>query len=309
MGVDYGVTVNQTGIDKITTKSAKQALDRRLRKSIELMIAVREHGAEHVERVHHLRTETRRADAALRLLGDGLPHHRAKSIRRQLNDLRDQAGQVRDLDVIRPLLEEYVPQLPSATGEWLKERMRLLRAKKKRSLRQGCRKLLANGFEDEAKSTIRQLYRKKSTDDATIQQDLLQAVNPLLTKFFGTINLLSLDPQQFHQARILGRRLRYTIDLLGEIFPAARLETAGQQLTKLQDALGLVHDQQSLLQFLKTSLSDCDDQTCATSLLPLIQAVETTSEQQRIVAIQSMIEQVQEIRNLRTILTSQISGT
>ncbi len=61
--------------------------------------------------VHKLRTETRRAEALLLLLAlvPGLPEHRneAATLLRSLARLRRAAGEVRDLDVHRKMLEEF----------------------------------------------------------------------------------------------------------------------------------------------------------------------------------------------------------
>ncbi len=71
--------------------------------------------------VHKLRTETRRAEALLLLLAlvPGLPEHRkeASALLRSLAKLRRAAGEVRDLDVHRKMLEEFSePEQPEATS-------------------------------------------------------------------------------------------------------------------------------------------------------------------------------------------------
>lgn len=67
--------------------------------------------------VHRLRTETRRVEAQLLLLAQlpEVPEHRDESaaLRKQLKKLRRAAGEVRDLDVQRKLLDDYVDPEPA----------------------------------------------------------------------------------------------------------------------------------------------------------------------------------------------------
>lgn len=70
--------------------------------------------------VHKLRTETRRVEALLVLLGlvAGLPEHRkeAAQMLRALSKLRRAAGTVRDLDVHRKMLEDFAASEQSLLG-------------------------------------------------------------------------------------------------------------------------------------------------------------------------------------------------
>ena len=70
--------------------------------------------------VHRLRTETRRVEALLLLLAliPGLPEHRkqAAALLRALGKLRRAAGEVRDLDVHRKMLEEFAEAEDAEAG-------------------------------------------------------------------------------------------------------------------------------------------------------------------------------------------------
>ena len=82
------------------------------------------------ENVHQLRVATRRAVAAMEVLGDLLPGKRGKWMSKQLKKLRQAAGDARDLDVMltrfRPLAEqaadgpytEFVHRLKVQNEEW-----------------------------------------------------------------------------------------------------------------------------------------------------------------------------------------------
>ena len=73
--------------------------------------------------VHRLRTETRRVEAQLTLLGllPGMPEHEehATALRKELRRLRRAAGEVRDMDVLRRLLEQYLGPDTEAQGDFL----------------------------------------------------------------------------------------------------------------------------------------------------------------------------------------------
>ena len=58
-----------------------------------------------VDSVHRLRVSVRRASEGLRLFDDEIPH--AKSIRKEINRIRQRAGAVRDRDITGDLLRRH----------------------------------------------------------------------------------------------------------------------------------------------------------------------------------------------------------
>src|SRR5262245_12413843 len=75
-----------------------QSLGDRLKKSRQRIERIASKKTKSIDEIHHLRTETRRADAGLRLFEDWLPPHQTKRARKKLDSIRDCAGAVRDLD-------------------------------------------------------------------------------------------------------------------------------------------------------------------------------------------------------------------
>src|SRR5262249_31775687 len=135
-------------------KLVSRLVRRHLRKFVRLMSDIIVKGNKKVERIHLLRSESRRADAAIRLFKDWLPSRRADLIRADLHDLREKAGAVRDFDVMVPLLESNANRLPPVAVDWLRERAASQRSKNARSLKRSCRKRLDNGIESRTEILI-----------------------------------------------------------------------------------------------------------------------------------------------------------
>ncbi|MEK6261216.1 MAG: CHAD domain-containing protein [Planctomycetota bacterium] len=267
------------------------------------MDAVTAKSKKDVERVHQLRTETRRADAALRLFADWLPRRRADWIRRRLGDVRCKAGTVRDLDVLMLPLEELGRQLPKQAGKWLLDRAELFRAEAMHSLRRFCRQLLKHGFEDRTRSlTDRIGWRHASAEPSPSELGSL-AIGRLATDFFCRVDLLRDDRQQLHKVRILGRRLRYTLDLLRDVLPAFPAEAACRELSEIQESLGLANDQATALQFLQSSAAECGRKPVTEPLRRAIDSLKITMAEQVELVIHEVTGKVDRVRSFVAELT------
>ena len=73
--------------------------------------------------------------------------------------------------------------------------------------------------------------------------DLARArLTPLVAAFFEAVPTAGTDDPALHQFRILGKRLRYAMELLAGAFPPAFRDELYPQVGALQERLGLVND-------------------------------------------------------------------
>jgi triphosphatase len=193
------------------------------------------------EELHDMRVATRRLRAALKLYADALPK-RAERYERDLQWVAGALGEVRDLDVHLQRLSEEA----SRNGEVLEEVVTLLGERQVEARRRMLEALDSNRYERLVASFSGTLRRGRSP---TPTAPILEAVPDLLwgryKKVRKAANKLSEDspPEHFHDLRKRGKRLRYALEPLQEIYgkPAQKMV---KLLKKTQDDLG---DHQDLI--------------------------------------------------------------
>lgn len=230
--------------------------------------------------VHKLRTETRRVEALLLLLGlvPGLPEHRkeAAALLRALGKLRRAAGNVRDLDVHRKMLEDFaqtedklVESAPEnsdpdaapkrgrkrsseATAEESPDNASLL-SKAATDLRKRMgkeRDKAAADLQDLLKARQRKTARaseallevlKPAEELALPGTDLLRNAESVLTRdgVLRNGDIAELDEEQLHSVRKAAKAARYVAESLPD---DAALVAAAERFETLQEAGGQWHD-------------------------------------------------------------------
>jgi triphosphatase len=193
------------------------------------------------EELHDMRVATRRLRAALKLYSDALP----KRSERYERDLRWVAGalrEVRDLDVhLQRLSEES-----SRNGEVLEEVVSLLRERRVEARRRMLEALDSNRYERLVASFSGTLRRGRSpTPTSPVLEAAPELVRDRYKKVRKSANTLSEDspPEHFHDLRKKGKRLRYALEPLQEIY-GKQARKMVKLLKNMQDDLG---DHQDLI--------------------------------------------------------------
>ncbi len=204
--------------------------------------------------VHRLRTSTRRVEAQLELLAmlPGLPSHelQARKAVRLLKQLRQAAGQVRDIDEQRDLVRDEVAaskaeDTPSADRELLREGRRLRRVLKR------------NG--EEAADRLLRLLHKQRARLPIVFRGLLDALAPAGPVALNEAELIALardcyrnrrvpsqpdaapqGPEELHQIRKRAKLARYLAESAPQHFLDAHRLAAHYEA--LQQAGGEWHD-------------------------------------------------------------------
>jgi triphosphatase len=193
------------------------------------------------EELHDMRVATRRLRAALKLYSDALPK-RAERYERDLRWVAGALGEVRDLDVhLQRLSEES-----SRNGEVLEEVVSLLRERRVEARRGMLQALESNRYERLVANFSATLRRGRSPSPT---DPILEAAPDLLRDRYKKVrkaaNTLREDspPEHFHDLRKKGKRLRYALEPLQEIY-GKQAKKMVKLLKKIQDDLG---DHQDLI--------------------------------------------------------------
>jgi CHAD domain-containing protein len=201
------------------------------------------HADEDSEHVHQLRVSTRRAAAALRLFADCLPERIHKKTRKSLKALRQSAGEARDWDVFLEMLQSRLVKAPVKQRRGLDFLLGF--AHGQRVLAQDH---LRQAFAGEGGKFARHIEQVCQTlaGSRPSPQPLSELAGPMLTKLLHELESAARDDLQkyesLHQVRILGKQLRYAMEVFESCFGPEFRERYYPAIVEMQDILGLAND-------------------------------------------------------------------
>lgn len=197
------------------------------------------------EHVHQLRVATRRARAALDIFADCLPQKALKRAKRDLRDLRRAAGEARDWDVFLLALAERPrkpaprqrPGLDFLAGYALSRRLaaqdHLLAAGQKHPFASD--RLVAD--------TVAAVHHPHDNGAARGLIDLARpALDGLVKELDAAAGRDLHDYAHLHQVRIVGKRLRYAMEVFADCFEPAFKEELYPAVEQMQEILGNAND-------------------------------------------------------------------
>jgi CHAD domain-containing protein len=196
------------------------------------------------EHVHQLRVGTRRAGAALRVFTDWLPNKHRKATRDSLRTIRRAAGDARDWDVFliglpsaRPLQTAGgKPALDFLFGYALGERCaaqaRLVQAAAD----------AGPGFVEESTALPDRSRPADGGPPGTLGDLAADHLGGLLAAFTDAVRADPTAPAELHQLRILGKRVRYAMELFADCFSPPLKDALYPAVESLQEMLGELQD-------------------------------------------------------------------
>jgi len=197
------------------------------------------------EHVHQLRVATRRARAALDIFAGCLPAKAHKRARRQLRDLRQAAGEARDWDVFLLTLAErqgkpaakHRPGLDFLTGYTLARRL----AAQDHLLAAGQDHPFAS--DRLVSETVCALHKPHDDSAARVLIDLARpTLGELLKELDAAAGRDLHDYEHLHRVRIIGKRLRYAMEVFADCFAPAFKEELYPAVEQMQEILGNAND-------------------------------------------------------------------
>jgi CHAD domain-containing protein len=197
------------------------------------------------EYVHQLRVGTRRASAALRAFDTCLPRKHRRSLKRSLRAIRRSASDARDWDVFLLGLESSPALRP--TGSRAARDFLSGYALGERSAAQTClAEAAANDgptFMEES-AVLPTILHEPTGDPSPKNFGELAATRfgSLLAEFTEAATANANDPAALHRLRILGKRLRYSLEIMAGCFPPTFRTVIYPAIEQLQEHLGGIQD-------------------------------------------------------------------
>lgn len=190
------------------------------------------------EVLHELRIACRRAEAALRLCQDVADCRARRWLAQQLKNLRRVCNDARDDDV----LGQWIQRHGASSSKSLRQTLRDHRAEVQPQIVELARWLSeTQRFERRSQKVVKRLR------GAELKGQIARAFGQLLFdevhRFVKAVPAKRDDASALHRLRIIGKRLRYSSELVTEIWPDIALAELSEHLHLLQDLLGVMHDQ------------------------------------------------------------------
>ena len=195
------------------------------------------------------RVATRRLRAALRVFRDAYPRRATRPIREGLSELADALGAVRDLDVRLAEVDRWTEGQETPARDAIEPLREYLAARRRAAAAKLARKLDSRGHQRLMVALI-EFVTALETDtaspgappDRNVRDRAASSVWTAyeLVHAYASVVRWS-DLPTLHQLRIEAKRLRYTIEFLGDVLGPGR-ELVIEKLVALQDHLGALND-------------------------------------------------------------------
>jgi CHAD domain-containing protein len=195
-----------------------------------------------LEYIHQLRVGTRRAAAALAIFADCLPRKPFKKIRKQLRKLRRAAGQARDWDVFGAALAERETHVTAGQRPGLDFLLGYVSGQ--RVAAQQALAAAAAGVPSTFERRISETLGAVRAPAAP--QTLGELARPWIRALVHELHAAILEnPEPYehlHRVRILGKRLRYGMEVFSGCFEPAFKQRDYPLIEHLQELLGRAND-------------------------------------------------------------------
>src|SRR5262249_17813410 len=196
------------------------------------------------EHVHQLRVGTRRSRAALDIFAVCLPAKVYQTVKKRLRGLRRAAGDARDWDVFLAELTErergsrppHRPGLDFLIGYAVAQRLSA------QGLLEKASKDYPFSFDRFLAETVAAVHKPHPTGLRTLVDLARPQLNDLLQELDRAAAQNLDDYEHLHQVRIIGKRLRYAMEVFAPCFAAPFRDTLYPAVEAMQEILGNAND-------------------------------------------------------------------
>ena len=228
---------------------ARRALDLRLSSVWHHLPLAAQLAADDVEHVHLLRVATRRAAATLRLFKDLLPRRRRRWLTKQLRRIRRAAGEARDFDVLEARLPHWAGDNESDEIQDELKKVHDCRVSAQGPIVEVHRRLRRKGFPERAAALVsRTRWRTDEAPEPTVTLAAQHRLRPFVDEFFAAAQAPAFDAETLHRLRILGKRLRYAMEIFAGAFDPSFREQLYPQIEEVQERLGDISDRANAIE-------------------------------------------------------------
>jgi CHAD domain-containing protein len=216
------------------------------------------------EGVHDMRVASRRLRSALRDFAPYIKERPLKSCSKQIKEIAQSLGRVRDLDVSITTLEKLASRCPADVLPGI-ERLIQERIRRREPERDSVEEVLAKDKFDQLVAEFSQASRRatrpkanKNRDDAT-ELSFREISREIITKRVEELERIGstvFEPfrrTRLHRMRIASKRVRYSIQLFAQCLPDT-VNAVADPVSRLQGNLGDLHDADVFIQELGIQL-------------------------------------------------------
>jgi CHAD domain-containing protein len=239
-----GKWISELTADTPVTDAARRVLMLRLEVVHHyLPLAVRE-AAQDPEYVHQLRVGTRRAGAALEIFNGCMTARTYKKARKELKKVRRAAGQARDWDVFILALAERQREAPASHRPGLDFLVGFALAQRETAQI----RLEETGpdypfvLERLQADTVAAVHSPNGSKVHTLGQLARPMLAGLLAELDQAVAQNLEDYNRLHQVRIIGKRLRYAMEVFADCFDPQFKEQMYPAVEEMQEILGNAND-------------------------------------------------------------------
>jgi CHAD domain-containing protein len=212
------------------------------------------------EFLHDMRVAIRRTRSGLSLVKHVLPVTVVNSFKKDFAVLGRLTGPTRDLDVYLLQQHDYLARLPASLQPGMrsffaelvtrrqveqKKMARALQSKKNKAILNSWKRYLSS--EDRKPAPLAEM----AVDDLA-GQIIFRRFKRVMKD--GQALAAATPDEDVHALRIQCKKLRYTIEFFGSLYPATKIQKVVRQLKKLQDILGVFNDLSVQQQMLRHTL-------------------------------------------------------
>nr|WP_320114146.1 CHAD domain-containing protein [uncultured Desulfuromonas sp.] len=243
------------------------------------------------EYIHQYRVALRKARSLVSLFKTCLPKDARNALKQQLKQLAQRSNRLRDLDVFLLDRDHYTSLLPTALRPGLDDAFQRIQRRRNREQKQLAALLLSADYQDE----VQQLMAAFDQAQQPLTNKGTTPIRPLaaqkIARQYRQIcrDGLKIDDttadETIHAVRIECKKLRYLLELFGELFDRKRIKRLIKELKQLQDILGRFNDltvQQEFLSHLATTTRDTTQTISLTALVAVLYQ-QHVQERQRVV--------------------------
>ena len=224
-------------------KAAHRILQSRLSAVSYWLPLAAEKSDEDVEYVHQLRVSTRRAFAAVRAFSDLIPKSADEDLRAKLHQVRRFAGEARNLDV---LCAEFVCCGDGSCEETCAQVVDAIKQRRQQAQQPIIAihdELIARDFNGQIAEVLDGIKKKgKGKTKPAFGKQAPRYLKPALKSFFRASKADFTSDDAFHEFRLRGKKLRYTMEIVAPAFESAFRKKLYRRISLLQDVMGMVND-------------------------------------------------------------------
>ena len=227
--------------DQPVSEVAHQAIELRLKVVKHYLRLASQKAQKNVEYVHQTRVSTRRAQSALRIFADVVPQRRKQWFDKHLKRWRGAGGKARDLDVLCDRLTRELTSDDTALHGIVSSLQRQRRRAQKPLVR-AWKNAKRDEFGPRITDLVKRIRWRGKGREPTFHEMAVVTLRPVVDAFFtaGETDLTITD--NLHDLRLVGKKLRYTIELLSAgLDPILRHEIY-PLLADIQESLGDIND-------------------------------------------------------------------